>query len=227
MRFFLFMIALLTSFPALADDGDCVIGNVRKFSVHTLDSRLPEKQLSAWLEEVFPKGTHFNWEVNDCGEQTGDPEKDTGRSFSSCVAVTAEVWSRDRDFVLQFQAEDPLAAPLFIMASSDIESPIEFAWLGDIQKLLLEPLALQPITCFSDDPFLSKKIDAGLSETCQRLDGLLHGTHRSWYGTGLYLREQGLYLEGKKAGDWIECDRFENCEIKKYPLDLKKFRRKN
>lgn len=223
MRAVIFILMLVLSFPAFAEDGDCIIGNVKKFSAHTLDSRLPEKPLVAWLEEVFPKGTKYMWEVNDCG----DPDSDgAGRTFSSCVAVTVGVLSRDRDFILQFQADDPLAAPFFIMASSDIESPVEFAWLGDIQKLLLEPLALRPITCFPDGDILSTVTDAGLAETCRSDDGVFHGSHRSWYSTGLYMMEQGMYLQGQKAGDWVECDRLESCIIKKYPLDLKKFSKK-
>lgn len=225
MRVILFLLAMMLSVSAQADDGDCVIGNVRKYSAHALDSRLPEKPLAQWLKDSFPKGTNFSWEINDCGEPMGDPQTDAGRTFSQCVAVTAEVLSRDRDFVLQFQAEDPLAAPFFIMSSSDIESPIEFAWLGDIEKLLKEPLALAPITCFQDGRIARQAQDAGLSETCQRPDGTLHGSHRSWYGTGLYLMEQGLYLEGQKAGDWVECDRFESCKIEKYPLNLKRLRK--
>ena len=218
------MLLLFLSFPAMADDEDCVIGKVQKFPAHALDSRLPDKPLAEWLQEALPKGTHFSWEVNDCGEPVEDPEAGAGRAFSQCVAVTAEILSRDRDFVLQFQTEDPLAAPFFIMASSDIESPVEFAWLGDVKTLLQEPLSLVPIACFPGGVVESRVMDAGLSETCHRSDGVAHGSHRSWYGAGLYLMEQGLYLEGQKAGDWIECDRFENCAVKKYPLKLIRLR---
>lgn len=217
----LLLLALAAAQPALADD-DCLIGNVRKFSVRALDNRLPDMPLSTWLEKTMPAGTQFSWEVNDCGEATGDAQLDEGRNFSPCVAVTAEVWSRDRDFILQFKAEDPLAAPFFIMASPDIASTVEFAWLGDIPAMLLDPLALRPVTCFAGDDILSVEKDAGLSETCRKDDGTLHGSHRSWFSKGLYLMEQGVFLEGQRAGDWIVCDRLEKCKIERYPLNLKR-----
>jgi hypothetical protein len=61
---------------------------VKKLLVSTLDPALPRESLATWITRVAgPKGKVF-WEVNDCGEQTGDPARDEGRDLPACVQAS-------------------------------------------------------------------------------------------------------------------------------------------
>lgn len=64
--------------------------------VKRLDATLPNKTVEIWLRDVFGSAKTA-WEVNDCGEQTGDPRQDRGRDFPMCVDVSV---SLDRGRVL-------------------------------------------------------------------------------------------------------------------------------
>ena len=219
------LFSLTFSDAAFADDAVVEVAAIEKlkaFSVRALDSRLPEQSLEQWLKDVLPKSATLMWETNDCGEQTGDQAVDKHRLLPLCVGVTAELLGRDRDFILQFYADDPLSAPFFLMTSSSIEAPVEFSWLGDIQTLREQPLALKPAPCLPEAKVVLQQQDAGLFEGCQRSDGVKHGTYRAWYNSGLYLMEVGLYRDGVKSADWVECDRFENCKIVQYPIRYSK-----
>lgn len=61
------------------------IAAAKNTSVHRLDPSLPNKRLDKWLREVVGSKAPIAWEVNDCGEQTGNPETDKGRDFPTCV----------------------------------------------------------------------------------------------------------------------------------------------
>lgn len=70
---------------------------VKKLLVSALDPALPREPLAAWVTRLAgPKGK-VSWEVNDCGEQSGDPAADEGRDFPACVQ--ASLFLRDgREF---------------------------------------------------------------------------------------------------------------------------------
>ena len=53
--------------------------------VRTIDGTLPDKKFEDWLRDLFGPAAKIAWEVNDCGEQTGDPQLDRGRDFPMCV----------------------------------------------------------------------------------------------------------------------------------------------
>ena len=61
------------------------IAAAKNTSVHRLDSSLPDKPLEEWLQGVVGPQSQITWEVNDCGEQTGNPEVDKGRDFPMCA----------------------------------------------------------------------------------------------------------------------------------------------
>lgn len=65
------------------------IAMVKKTSVHRLDPALPDRPLEKWLRQVAGPQAHITWEVNDCGEQTGNPELDKGRDFPLCAEAQA------------------------------------------------------------------------------------------------------------------------------------------
>jgi hypothetical protein len=54
-------------------------------SVHRLEPSLPDKPFGVWLRKLVGPKSDIKWEVNDCGEQTGDPQSDRGRDFPMCA----------------------------------------------------------------------------------------------------------------------------------------------
>lgn len=61
---------------------------VKKLLVSSLDPALPREPLATWVARVAgPKGKVF-WEVNDCGEQSGDAAADANRDFPACVQAS-------------------------------------------------------------------------------------------------------------------------------------------
>jgi len=65
-------------------------------SVHRLDPSLPEKSLAKWLREVVGPQAPIAWEVNDCGEQTGNPEADKRRDFPICVEAQVTLQQKSK-----------------------------------------------------------------------------------------------------------------------------------
>ena len=61
--------------------------------VSALDKTLPRVSLEFFLANESD-GARIQWEVNDCGEETGNPETDRGRDFPMCVE--AEVFLKDQ-----------------------------------------------------------------------------------------------------------------------------------
>ena len=70
------------------------IGRARSTIVRSVESTLPNQTLEAWLRDVFGAAAKTAWEVNDCGEQTGDPQRDRGRDVPMCVDVAVTLDSR-------------------------------------------------------------------------------------------------------------------------------------
>ena len=64
------------------------IATAKRVSARKLDPHLPDQPFAAWLSSAMPKGTKFEWESNDCGEQTGDPAT-TPSDPPVCAQVTA------------------------------------------------------------------------------------------------------------------------------------------
>lgn len=60
------------------------IERTKRLLVSSLDRSLPKISLEYFLK-YESEGAAIHWEVNDCGEQTGDPETDKERDFPICV----------------------------------------------------------------------------------------------------------------------------------------------
>ena len=61
--------------------------------VSSLDRSLPKITLEYFLK-YESSGAPIRWEVNDCGEQTGDPASDRNRDFPICVEADFKVQNR-------------------------------------------------------------------------------------------------------------------------------------
>jgi hypothetical protein len=56
-------------------------------NVHRIERSLPDKAFAVWLRDLVGTQADIKWEVNDCGEQTGNPLLDKGRDFPMCASA--------------------------------------------------------------------------------------------------------------------------------------------
>lgn len=87
------------------------------------------------------------------------------------------------------------------------------------------PRLPDPIVCPPGADYRLNVELAGGAESCETAVGVRRGPYRSWFNRDLrILMEQGDYLEGRKKGLWVECDRFQSCVRRRYgedaPADL-------
>jgi hypothetical protein len=61
------------------------IEKAKQTSVHQIENSLPDKAFEQWLLELVGPNAQVVWDVNDCGEQTGDPSIDHARDIPMCV----------------------------------------------------------------------------------------------------------------------------------------------
>jgi hypothetical protein len=66
------------------------IAYAKRLSVSELQKGLPAQRFADWFSDAVGSQAKINWEVNDCGEQTGTPT-DVGRDFPSCVEANAKL----------------------------------------------------------------------------------------------------------------------------------------
>jgi len=66
----------------------------KKISTAELDAGLKSEPFGDWIAEVAGAQAGLTWEMNDCGEQTGDPATDNKRDIPVCVSVDAELPDR-------------------------------------------------------------------------------------------------------------------------------------
>lgn len=67
-----------------------LIARVQKLPVSQLDSTLPSLDFESWLKSHAGERATLEWEVNDCGEETGSPA-DRGREIPLCVEADAHM----------------------------------------------------------------------------------------------------------------------------------------
>jgi hypothetical protein len=82
-----------------------LIALVKSTPVSLLDRALPAVRFNQWLRtEAGPDG-RYQWEVNDCGEQTGAPGQNP-EEIPTCVE--ADAWLKDgREIVIMIGVEEP------------------------------------------------------------------------------------------------------------------------
>jgi hypothetical protein len=68
-----------------------LIEAVRSTVAREFDSHLPPLSFEEWLKGTVGSQARTQWEVNDCGEQTGNPALDRGRDSPKCVQFRAEL----------------------------------------------------------------------------------------------------------------------------------------
>ncbi len=91
------MIVLLTLVLATTEFLFCQIPEstaveyVKLTPVSEIDSSLPHIPFSQWLQEIVGDSIIVTWELNDCGEQTGNPGIDSAVDIPSCVEADCEL----------------------------------------------------------------------------------------------------------------------------------------
>lgn len=75
------------------------IAAAKNTSMHRIEPLLPDKPFEAWLRGLVGPHTRITWEVNDCGEQTGNHELDSGRDFPMCAEAQVNLPKKRKLFV--------------------------------------------------------------------------------------------------------------------------------
>lgn len=71
-----------------------VIQAAKQANVQDIDPKLPNMTFEVWLRSIVGTQPTMRWEVNDCGEQTGNPALDRGRDFPMCAEVNVALSER-------------------------------------------------------------------------------------------------------------------------------------
>jgi hypothetical protein len=67
-----------------------VIAAARRADMHVLDATFHSQSLDTWLARVIDSRGSIRWEMNDCGEQTGNPAN-TPVDFPICAEAIIEL----------------------------------------------------------------------------------------------------------------------------------------
>jgi hypothetical protein len=158
-----FSFALLANFaraqgPSLGKTEHAALQRAKSALVSSLDSSLPKVSLEFFLN-YESGGADIRWEVNDCGEQTGNPVTDRGSDSPMCVEAD---FAKDQTSVTVLVSvgtfkNGPCGAPtLFNMTVQGPSGKIHaLRRLGDLPKELHRPTRGMPrdlpvpITAFS------------------------------------------------------------------------------
>jgi len=88
----LLSLSLLATSPAQQPDLEArAIARVQRMPASALERGLPKEPFAAWFRKAAGREAKLEWELNDCGEQTGNPKTDKGRDFPACVGATASL----------------------------------------------------------------------------------------------------------------------------------------
>lgn len=124
------------------------IAEAKKILVSKIDARLPKVSLEFFLN-YESEGSPIRWEVNDCGEQTGNPTVDQGRNFPVCVEADFDVHHRSVSVMIAVgtsNRKDPETPAFF---SGTITAPDgtshSLRRLGDLPAQLRRWLPRQPL----------------------------------------------------------------------------------
>lgn len=90
-KLYLFITVLSLVSPALGHaelDDLAAEERVKKLPASDLDPALAKEALSAWISRIGGPKAKLFWEVNDCGEQSGDAPVIEGRDLPACVQAS-------------------------------------------------------------------------------------------------------------------------------------------
>ena len=70
---------------------DEAVQYIQEIPVSRLESGLPNQPFGEWVASISGPETKLYWEINDCGEPSGDPAVDDDRDLPVCVSVDGEL----------------------------------------------------------------------------------------------------------------------------------------
>jgi hypothetical protein len=151
-RALLYLPLLLTNYlwaqSSPADKAEqSTIARAKKILVSRIDARLPKVSLEFFLN-YESQGAAIHWEVNDCGEQTGNPSMDQGRNFPVCVEADFDLHHRSVSVVIAVGTSNQgdEGTPAFF--SGTITDPdgtsLSIQQLGDLPARLRRAFPRQP-----------------------------------------------------------------------------------
>lgn len=127
--------------PPWAAADTVLIEAVKSIVAREVDPRLPSISFEGWLNSLVGSPVPMQWEMNDCGEQTGSPAADRGREFPQCAQVRAELPGR-RTLIVALSAgstrKQPAGAPTYrfgVLIGPD-GSRVELRRLTDLASVL-------------------------------------------------------------------------------------------
>lgn len=121
------------------------IERAKSVLVSSLDRSLPKVTLEYFLK-YESQGAAIHWEVNDCGERSGNPDR--GRDFSICVEADFDVDHRAVSVMVGVGTinKGVTGTPeLFSATVSNIDGPVHaIKQLGSLPAELYRPLPRSP-----------------------------------------------------------------------------------
>lgn len=181
-----------------------LISRLSQESAAKLDSGVPDRPFARWLRDLLPPGALPVYHVGPCGDAEGE-----------CLIVEAEITSRARILHLEFDT-DGLRFLGGKLDAPNAEDPLPLKKLAELPDRLTDPIRLKPVQCPDGARAKLRESYAGIHVWCEDAAGRKHGPARSWFSTGRYLMSRGRYENGERAGEWIECSRFEHCRVRHY-----------
>jgi hypothetical protein len=125
-----------------------MIDYAKAIPVSQLDPELPDTPFERWLIKEAGEGAQITWEVNDCGEQTGEAE-DAERDFPVCVEADARL--RDKRVIVVSIAVGTYEKGIsgkpvtwWITVGPDPSKDEPLKMLSDVQEELAETQATPP-----------------------------------------------------------------------------------
>ena len=160
---FLILVGSLYAQPSPEDKQEKeTIQHAKSLLVSSLDRSLPKVSLEYFLK-YEGGGAAIHWEVNDCGEQTGDPEVDQSRDIPICVEADFEVNHRSVTIFIAVGTIKTGVSGAPALFSATITEPgrdvKSLRQLGELPKELHRPLPRSPRDLPNPD-----KRDAGIAE---------------------------------------------------------------
>ena len=123
------------------------IQHAKSLLVSSLDRSLPKVSLEYFLKYESADAV-IEWEVNDCGEETGNPQTDSGRDFPMCVEADFDGNHRAVSVMIAVGTSRKGISGKPALFSATITGPGGSAKsirrLGDLPKELQRPLPRSP-----------------------------------------------------------------------------------
>ena len=126
------------------------IAYTKAILVSTLDPKLPAIPFERWLIKEAGEGAQINWEVNDCGEQTGPAEEEENENDIP-MCVEAEAHLRDKRVIVVGIAVGTYQrgitgkpATWWITVGNDPSSDPPLKTLSDVPLKLIDTLRMPP-----------------------------------------------------------------------------------